>query len=424
MYVKANHLGNVRAVVAKNSSGACETVSYTDYYPHGGTMPGRNYVSTIGVPFAYQGIEKDKETNLLNFELRQYDARLGRWYNPDPMGQHHSPYLAMSNNPISSIDPTGGVDFYVDDMKVSEMEYNAAAGGGNVQSFSYGGLGVGTNLGYSYDGQSYLGKNGYKNALGAQQTHWGTQGIINDGEGNYYQKYNFALSSNYGNAAGGAGFADVTDMAHAVLARNHAEAMYGHFEKSAKFAKQKGDYAEWFEYKAKMLLGEDFDSKFEKAAQPYAQMIADLNPLMNAGHIISGIATGENAYGSSMKGGDYAWAAIGIIPGGAELKEAKAASTIFQKHHIIPNAVYKSMKSEFQAMGWAQNGAFNLKKLPTPFHGNHPAYNSFVKNEIMNLRASGSLNLNSMGQLQQQMRIMIGDAYRAGGNLNDYFKIK
>lgn len=69
-------------------------------------------MNSLGVPYAYQGIEKDAETNLFNFELRQYDARLGRWYNPDPMGQHHSPYLAMGNNPISRIDPNGGWDIF------------------------------------------------------------------------------------------------------------------------------------------------------------------------------------------------------------------------------------------------------------------------------------------------------------------------
>jgi hypothetical protein len=41
-----------------------------------------------------------------------YDADLGRWLAPDPMGQHFSPYLAMSNNPVSYIDPSGGEDKY------------------------------------------------------------------------------------------------------------------------------------------------------------------------------------------------------------------------------------------------------------------------------------------------------------------------
>jgi len=74
-------------------------------------MPGRYSTTTLASRFNnYQNQEKDDETGLLNFELRQYDPRIGRWFNPDPMGQYHSPYLAMGNNPISFIDPTGGTD--------------------------------------------------------------------------------------------------------------------------------------------------------------------------------------------------------------------------------------------------------------------------------------------------------------------------
>ena len=35
---------------------------------------------------------------------------IGRWLSPDPYAQHWSPYLAMSNNPVSFIDPDGGQD--------------------------------------------------------------------------------------------------------------------------------------------------------------------------------------------------------------------------------------------------------------------------------------------------------------------------
>lgn len=45
------------------------------------------------------------------FQLRLWDARLGRWLSPDPYGQYASPYLGMGNNPVSRIDPDGGLDY-------------------------------------------------------------------------------------------------------------------------------------------------------------------------------------------------------------------------------------------------------------------------------------------------------------------------
>ena len=65
---------------------------------------------------------------------------------------------------------------------------------------------------------------------------------------------------------------------------------------------------------------------------------------------------------------------------------------------------------------------WNLKKLPTRFHGNHPAYNNYIMNEMNLLKQSGNLNLKSMQNLQHKMRLMIGDSYRSGGRLNQYFK--
>jgi RHS repeat-associated protein len=106
-----DHLGGVRAIIAKNvSTSAVDVLSYTDYYAGcAGVLPGRSFVSSPSYKFnGVQGNEKDAETNFTNFELRQYDPRLMRWFNPDPMGQYFSPYLAMGNNPVSGIDPTGG----------------------------------------------------------------------------------------------------------------------------------------------------------------------------------------------------------------------------------------------------------------------------------------------------------------------------
>jgi RHS repeat-associated protein len=109
VYELSDHLGNVRATF-RNNAGNAEVLSYSDYYPQGSTLPGRNYISASSYKYAYQGQEVDNETGFLNFELRQYDARIGRWFNPDPMGQHYSPYLAMGNNPVNFVDPDGGGD--------------------------------------------------------------------------------------------------------------------------------------------------------------------------------------------------------------------------------------------------------------------------------------------------------------------------
>jgi RHS repeat-associated protein len=62
--------------------------------------------------FGYQGqyAEKDEETGWNHFELRQYDAVIGRWLSVDPYRQYHSPYVGMGNNPVNGVDPDGGKD--------------------------------------------------------------------------------------------------------------------------------------------------------------------------------------------------------------------------------------------------------------------------------------------------------------------------
>ncbi|MGM0580949.1 MAG: RHS repeat-associated core domain-containing protein [Bacteroidota bacterium] len=61
--------------------------------------------------YGYQGeyAEKDKETQWNAFQLRQFDPVIGRWTTTDPYGQFPSPYLGMGNNPVSGVDPDGGV---------------------------------------------------------------------------------------------------------------------------------------------------------------------------------------------------------------------------------------------------------------------------------------------------------------------------
>ena len=112
LYELEDHLGNIRGVIIKNGSNAAALTAATDYFPFGMPMPNRNLEGDYR--YAYQGQEKDEETDKEAFELRIWDGQLGRWLTTDPEGQHPSPYLGMGNNPISRIDPDGGFDWYKD----------------------------------------------------------------------------------------------------------------------------------------------------------------------------------------------------------------------------------------------------------------------------------------------------------------------
>ncbi|CAL2083746.1 RHS repeat-associated core domain-containing protein [Tenacibaculum sp. 190524A05c] len=99
------YLDNIR-VNDVTTENAPVMLAYKDYYPFGMPMPNRNVEGEY--PYAFQGQEKDQETGMEAFELRLWDARIGRWLTTDPYGQFQSPYLGMGNNPISQIDPDGG----------------------------------------------------------------------------------------------------------------------------------------------------------------------------------------------------------------------------------------------------------------------------------------------------------------------------
>ena len=66
--------------------------------------------------YGYQGqfAMEDSETGWNSFELRMYDATIGRWNVVDPYRQHASPFVSMGNNPISRVDPDGGFDWFRD----------------------------------------------------------------------------------------------------------------------------------------------------------------------------------------------------------------------------------------------------------------------------------------------------------------------
>ncbi|MCP9752450.1 hypothetical protein EGI32_15935 [Ferruginibacter sp. HRS2-29] len=78
-------------------------------------MPGRKYSVGIKYRYGFNGHETSDEIkaegNSYTAEFWEYDPRLGRRWNTDPVEKEdESPYACFSNNPITFIDPDGARD--------------------------------------------------------------------------------------------------------------------------------------------------------------------------------------------------------------------------------------------------------------------------------------------------------------------------
>ena|GEM_PF-3578545 len=105
-----DHLGNVRATLSDYKTLASQAIvnSATDYYPFG--MVARTYASSQQYRFGYGTQEKDIELGegIYTAEYWEYDSRLGRRWNVDPVTyEWQSPYACFNNNPIYFNDPEG-----------------------------------------------------------------------------------------------------------------------------------------------------------------------------------------------------------------------------------------------------------------------------------------------------------------------------
>jgi hypothetical protein len=121
----SNHLGNVLATISDKKipvSGNGTLVDWymadmataNDYYPFGMVMPGRKFAQA-GKDYRYSinGQEKDKELNenITTALYWEYDSRIGRRWNVDPVVKEwESPYATFSNSPIIRVDPFGNSD--------------------------------------------------------------------------------------------------------------------------------------------------------------------------------------------------------------------------------------------------------------------------------------------------------------------------
>ncbi len=89
-----------------------------DYYPFGSIMPGRSFNSEQS-RYGFNGQEKDDEVygsgNLNTAQFWEYDTRLGRRWNIDPVVKpHESSYATFGNSPIHLIDHDGSDTSFAD----------------------------------------------------------------------------------------------------------------------------------------------------------------------------------------------------------------------------------------------------------------------------------------------------------------------
>jgi RHS repeat-associated protein len=90
-----------------------QVASASEYYPFGMLLTDGNY-SSGSYRYGFQGqVDKTDDEiygtgNSYTAEFWQYDAKLGRRWNNDPITfPWQSPYACFNNNPIYFIDPTG-----------------------------------------------------------------------------------------------------------------------------------------------------------------------------------------------------------------------------------------------------------------------------------------------------------------------------
>jgi RHS repeat-associated protein len=100
--VVTDQLGSVRLVVDAASGDIAQRIDYDEYgVVLRDTNPGFQ-------PFGYAGGLYDHRTGLVRFGRRDYDAGLGRWLTPDPIGpQPFAPnvYAYCANDPVNRTDP-------------------------------------------------------------------------------------------------------------------------------------------------------------------------------------------------------------------------------------------------------------------------------------------------------------------------------
>lgn len=115
--IASDHLGSPRLAL-RASDGAL--MQRTDYDEFGRLDAANEFVEPgfVPLPFGFAGGLYDRDTGLVRFGAREYDAHVGRWTSKDPIlfgGGDSNLFAYTLNDPVNRLDPSGLA--FVDNVK-------------------------------------------------------------------------------------------------------------------------------------------------------------------------------------------------------------------------------------------------------------------------------------------------------------------
>jgi len=345
--------------------------------------------------YGYQGSEKENE--YMNGEaytthFRLLNTQLGRWMSPDVITMPwQSPYVSMDNSPVALTDVMGAAtdggggegtrsqatSFLSQHLAGKSTPSTADANAGPPTANIVHGM-----IGVSAGEQSMPKPTIYKNTSGQQVS-------INDG-----LRETVTLSDT--------DFEEAQFFANELNEGSDDDVIKGVMSYDILLA-----YREFYN-DHKSYDGYTYTNVYNMLfTKPYPNIASDPTAPM----------------GSGGPGIVFEWIEGGPMTKGMLKQAMKQLPKLFRwnSHHIIPKAVFKKFKKAL-APFMELNGRYNLKNLPTPFHGNHPQYNRVVGEKITQLGLDGNINAESLLELQLELRILLRDAYNSKKTINEYFR--